>query len=236
MNKKIVLITGASQGIGAEIAKAFSKLNNVVLLLLARTEKKLKEVAENCSQQGAEAHYFVCDVTDANAVKNVAQIILSRWPALDVLVNNAGYYQSSSFMQTSVEDFKAQVDANLTSSFLVTQAFLASMLAKKSGDIFFMCSIASLQGYADSPAYCAAKHGLLGLARTLRETTKQTGIRVTSIMPGAVLTPAWSIADPLDKRFIPAHDIAKVVIDLHALDHNTNVEEIVVRPRLGDVY
>ena len=230
-----IVVTGASQGIGAEIAKAFAKAaKNNVVLLLARSAQKLKEITATCQQLGAEAHYFECDVTNDAQVKMIANKIITQWGAPQVLVNNAGLYQPSSF-ETSADEFRAQVDINLTSAFLVTQAFLPAMLAKKEGDIFFVCSIASLHAYPGSVAYCAAKHGLLGLARVLREETKQQGIRVTSVMPGATLTPAWDGVDLPLERFIPAEDIAKTIVDIYQLDRSTNVEEIIVRPRLGDI-
>jgi NAD(P)-dependent dehydrogenase (short-subunit alcohol dehydrogenase family) len=235
MQNKVVVITGASQGIGEQIAYAFSRVKNVTLVLLARSEKNLQKVVKACKESSVDVHYHVCDVTDEAAVQSAASEILSQWGAPDVLVNNAGQYAPTSFINTSLDEFKSVIDVNLTSAFLVTRAFLADMLKKKSGDIFFICSIASLHGYADSFAYCAAKHGMLGLARTLRQETLNTGLRVMSIMPGAVLTPAWGNEPHDEKRFIPAADVGKIIVDLHHLDASSNVEELVIRPRLGDI-
>jgi NAD(P)-dependent dehydrogenase (short-subunit alcohol dehydrogenase family) len=172
-------------------------------------------------------------VTDEQQVKNTAKTILDTWPDIDVLVNNAGSYSPSSFYETSATEFKYQIDINLTSAFLITQAFLLSMVQQKKGDIFFVCSIASLHGYSGSVAYCAAKHGLLGLARTLRCETKSKGIRVVSLMPGETLTPAWGNTDISEDQFIPAADIANTIVDMYRLDRRTNIDEIVIRPQLG---
>lgn len=235
MENKVVVVTGASQGIGEEIAYAFSTLKNVTLILLARAESNLKMVTSACKEKGADAHYYVCDVSSEVAVQSAANEILEKWGAPHVLINNAGQYAATPFVDTCAAEFKAVIDANLTSAFLVTQSFLSPMLARKSGDIFFICSIASLQGYKDSFAYCAAKHGMLGLARTLRMETLNTGLRVMSIMPGAVLTPAWGAHKFDEEQFIPAADIGKVVVDLHHLHPASDVEELVIRPRLGDI-
>jgi len=226
-----IVITGASQGIGAEIAKKFSGLQNAVVLLLARSETKLKMIKEECRQLGAEAHYFACDVTDEMQIKNVAQQIMTKWSAPDVLINNAGFYQPTSFTETTADEFQFQININLTSAFLVTQAFLPPMLEKKTGDIFYVCSTASWQPFPVSPAYCAAKHGLLGLSRTLRDTTKDKGLRVVAIMPGKTRTPAWDGTDIPVEKFIPADDVANIILSIHQLDRRTNIDEIIVRPR-----
>lgn len=228
-----IIITGASQGIGAATARAFAKNNS--LFLLARDENNLKKVSDECEKLGANTQYFVCDVTKEQEVKTVAQHILTTIDAPHLLINNAGFYAPSHFQSMSSELFRAQIDINLISSFLITQAFLPAMLAKKSGDIFFVCSIASLGAYPNSVAYTTAKHGLLGLARSLRLEVMHQGLRVVSIMPGAVLTPAWDGVNVPEECFIPADDIAKVMVDVHKLDPRTNVEEVIVRPQRGDI-
>ena len=87
------------------------------------------------------------------------------------------------------------------------------------------------QPFPISTAYCAAKHGLLGLARTLRDTTKGQGLRVVAVMPGKTLTPAWGETDIPTDKFIPADDVANVILNIHQLDRRTNIDEIIVRPR-----
>lgn len=228
-----IIITGASQGIGAATAKAFAKNNS--LFLLARDENNLRKVSEECEKLGAKSHYFICDVTKEKEINTVAEHILKKIAAPDILINNAGLWAASHFQSMSSELFRSQIDVNLTSSFLVTKAFLPTMLAKQSGDIFFVCSVASLSAYPNSVAYTAAKHGLLGLARSLRLEVMNKGLRVVSIMPGAVLTPAWNGVDIPEERFIPAEDIAKIMVDIHHLDRRTNVEEVIVRPSLGEI-
>lgn len=228
-----IIITGASQGIGAEIAKKFSSIKDAVIILLARSEPNLKLVANECRELGAEAHYFVCDVTDSAQINKVTTEILAKWQTPDVLINNAGLYQPTSFSETTLEEFNYQISINLTSAFLLTQAFLPSMLAKKSGDIFFVCSTASWQPFTISPVYCAAKHGLLGLARTLREETHDKGLRVVAVMPGKTLTPSWGATTIPEEQFIPAIDVANVIYDIHHLDRRTNIDEVIIRPRLS---
>ena len=109
------------------------------------------------------------------------------------------------------------------------------MIERGSGYVFYVGSVASTRAYPGGAAYCAAKHGLLGLARVVREETKSSGLRVTILLPGATWTPSWSGVDLPEERFIPAGDIAKMLVDLYHLDSRTVVEELVVRPQLGDI-
>jgi NAD(P)-dependent dehydrogenase (short-subunit alcohol dehydrogenase family) len=134
-----------------------------------------------------------------------------------------------------VADFRAQVDVNLNSAFIVTKAFLAEMVSRGSGMFFLMASVAAFRAYPAGVAYGASKHGLLGLARALREETRERGIRVTTVMPGATWTPSWHGAGHPEGRMMPVADIAALVLSAWRLSDRSVVEEIVVRPQLGDI-
>ncbi|MFK7846307.1 MAG: SDR family oxidoreductase [Rhodothermales bacterium] len=231
----LFVITGASQGMGRAIAEIFSGEENVQLALIARNEANLKEVAVVCEAQGAEVAIYPCDVTDEKGVADVATRVIEQWGAPDVLINNAGVFQPGGFLETTLESFKYQLDVNLTSAFMVTQGFLQSMIDKGAGTLFYMASVASLKAYPGGAAYCTAKHGLLGLARSVREETRDKGLRVTTLLPGATLTPSWDGVDIPEERFMPATDIAKAVRDIYHMSDRTVVEEVVLRPQLGDI-
>jgi NAD(P)-dependent dehydrogenase (short-subunit alcohol dehydrogenase family) len=230
-----ILITGASQGIGAAVARAFAGEPGARLALVARSEERLTEVAEACRADGAEAAVFACDVADDAAVSGMADAVRERFGVPDVVVNNAGLFEPGGLLDTEAAAFRRQVDVNLTSAFLVTRAFLPAMVERRSGDLFFMASVASIRGYPAGAAYCAAKHGLLGLARAVREETKSHGIRVISLLPGATFTPSWEGAGLPEERFMPADDIAAALLSTYRLSRRSVVEEILLRPQLGDV-
>lgn len=230
-----VVITGASQGIGQAIAEAFAREGNARLALVSRSEKKLRAVAERCEAHGAETLVIPCDVTDDDAVTEMTQRVLSTFGAPDVLVNNAGLFLPGSVQETTAQQFRDQVAVNLTSAFLVTQAFLDPMIQRGKGHLFFMASVASIRAYAGGVGYCAAKHGLLGLARVVREETKAQGLQVTALLPGATLTPSWEGVDLPEERFMPPEDIANTVLGIYRLSDRTVVEEIILRPQLGDI-
>jgi NAD(P)-dependent dehydrogenase (short-subunit alcohol dehydrogenase family) len=135
----------------------------------------------------------------------------------------------------SAGDFREQLESNVTSAFLVTHAFLPAMVTRGTGDVFFMGSVASVKGYPRGVAYGAAKHGLLGLARSLREEVGRHGIRVMTLLPGATYTASWAASGLPEDRFMPAADVARMVVDLHRLSGRTVAEEVLVRPLLGDV-
>jgi len=235
-NRPVVLITGASQGIGAAIARVFAAgLPGVRLALVARSEKNLRAVARDCIKSGATVEIFPCDVSKEAAVKSMGRIVTRHFGTVDVLINNAGAFAMATFARTKVAEFDRLVAVNLRSAFLVTQAFLPAMLQRKRGDIFFMSSIAGLGAYPNAAAYCAAKFGVTGLAKVLRAETKDHGVRVCCVHPGATWSPSWAKSGVKRERIMPAEDIARAILDVHQLSRRTVVEEIVLRPQLGDV-
>lgn len=235
MNKPVVLITGASQGIGAAIAKIFAAEAHCRLALVARNEKNLRTVAAACIRLGAEVEIFPADVTAEKSVQRVARIVASHFGPVDVLINNAGLFEGAPFAKTTAAQFDRLIAANLRSAFLVTHAFLPAMLKRKRGDVFFMSSIAGLQAYPNGAAYCAAKFGVTGLAKVLRAETRGTGVRVCCVHPGATWTPSWSKSGVKEPRLMPAEDIARAILEVHRLSRRTVVEEIVLRPEQGDL-
>ena len=230
-----IVVTGASQGIGRAISEAFASFPQARIALIARNKQKLEETASLCHTKGAEALPFPCDLTADEEVSATAGAILSKWGAPDVLVSNAGMFEPGSLLETTPSAFRRQLEVNLTSAFLVTHAFLGSMIERRAGSIFYMASVASIRAYPAGAAYCASKHGLLGLARSVREETREAGIRVTTLLPGATLTSSWDGVDVPAERLMPPEDIAKTVLEIYRLTDRTVVEEIVLRPQLGDI-
>ncbi len=232
----VVLITGASQGIGAAIARTFAtELPGARLALVARSEKNLRSVARDCIGSGAGVEIFPCDVAREAAVKSMARVVTRHFGAVDVLINNAGAFAVAPFAQTKVAEFDRLIAVNLRSAFLVTQAFLPAMLQRKEGDIFFMSSIAGLGAYPNAAAYCAAKFGVTGLAQVLRAETKDHGVRVCCIHPGATWSPSWAKSGVKRERIMAAEDLARAILDVYRLGRRTVVEEIILRPQRGDV-
>lgn len=235
-NNPVVLITGASQGIGEAIAKVFAKeLRGVRLALVARNTKNLQRVARACTKLGATAECVGCDVADEAAVAAMARAVKQRFGTVDVLINNAGKYASAPLTSMSVAEFDQQIAANLRSVFLVARAFLPAMIKRRSGDIFNMSSIAGLIAYPGGTGYSAAKFGLTGLSKVMRAELKDKGVRVCCVYPGATASPSWKGSGVSAGRMMPAEDVARAFLDIYRLSRRTVVEEIILRPQRGDL-
>ena len=234
--KPVVLITGASQGIGAAIAKHFAaEIPGVRLALVARNAKNLAKVAAACAQRGAEAECFQGDVSDEGSVAAMALAVTQRFGRVDVLINNAGQFAAVPFLATKVATFDAMVAANLRSVFLVSQAFVPAMVKRGRGDVFNLGSVASFKALPGMAAYGAAKFGVLGLTRVMREELRTSGVRVCAVLPGATFSPSWQGSGVPAPRMMPAADIAAAILAAHRMNRRTVVEEIILRPQLGDL-
>jgi NAD(P)-dependent dehydrogenase (short-subunit alcohol dehydrogenase family) len=240
MSKPVVLITGASQGIGAAIARVFAReVPGVRLALVARSERTLGTVARACARLNdggaAAVEMFKCDVSDEAEVAAMARAVEQRFGRVDVVINNAGKFEQAGFAETTVEQFDRMIAVNLRSAFLVSRRFVPAMVKRRRGDVFFISSIAGLEAYPRSTAYCAAKFGVTGLAKVLREETKAAGVRVCCVFPGATWTPSWSGSGVARERLMPAADVARALLDVYRLSRKTVVEELLLRPQAGDI-
>lgn len=231
----VVVVTGASQGIGRAIAEAFATEEEAQVALVARTQSKLETVAEQCRARGGEALVVPTDVADEDAVADMAETVQDEWGVPDVLVNNAGIFRYAPLDELTLEGFREQIDVNLTGAFAVTQAFLPAMRERGQGHLFYMGSVASIMAYPGNAGYCAAKHGIRGLARVVREETKDEDLRVTTVLPGATWTSTWEGIDLPEERFMPPEDIAHAVVEAYHLSDRTVLEELILRPQEGDV-
>lgn len=233
----LVLITGASQGLGAALALAYARaFPGVKLALVARNTRNLDATAARCEALGADAHGFVCDATDDAAVARLPAAvskIFRRTP--DIVVNNAGRFAPATFAATTPAIFDDMLGANLRSAYLVTRAFLPAFSERKAGDFVFISSICGKIVLPACAAYTVAKHGLTGLAAALRAETKGTGLRVLCIHPGATDTPAWDGSGVDRALLMTAASVAEAVVALTSLDAHTVAEDITLRPSGGDL-
>jgi len=229
--KKTIFISGGSKGIGFAVAKKFYEEGFEVAICARRIEglQEAKAILPNL-------HTYICDISDKQAVKRLAEQLVEQFGALDVLVNNGGIYIPGQIHTETDDVFERIMTTNLASAYYLTKGVLAPMLTKRSGTIINMCSIASRVAHPNSGSYGISKFALLGFSKSLREEMKPYNIRVIAVLPGAVLTPSWDWARDVPKeRFIPVEDIAKVVWNAWEMSERTVIEEVVIRPALGDL-
>ena len=230
-----VIITGASKGIGKAVAEIFAA-NGHNLYLCSRGEATLyKTVEELITKYPA----VTIKAKPFDLSKKEEAIAFSNWclsfAVPDIIINNAGLFEPGSVHNEGDGVLESQLATNLLSAYHVTRTLLTKMMERKSGHVFNMCSIASLNAYKNGGAYSISKFALHGFSKNLREEMKPHGIKVTSIHPGAVMSDSWAGYDNSAKRIMEAEDIAKMVYAASQLSVQACVEEIVIRPQLGDL-
>lgn len=232
----MIVVTGGSQGIGRAILEKFVS-EGFDAVTCARHERGLKEVKAEMEKKypGSAVYYRVADLSAKEDTRNFVQYILSLERSLDVVVNNAGYFVPGDISTEPDGNLESMINANLYSAYHLTRGLVPRMKENRSGHIFNMCSIASIQAYENGGSYAISKFALLGFSKCLREELKAHGIRVTAVLPGATKTRSWEGAGLPDERFIKVKDIADAVFVASAMSSNTVVEEMIIRPQLGDI-
>ena len=235
LKEKKVVITGASKGIGRAIANLFAA-EGAHLFLCARNEVDLYNTVAALQTGNSEA------VIKAKAVdlsKKEQAIKFANWineqATVDILVNNAGLFLPGSVYNEADGILEQMIETNVYSAYHLTRALLPKMMTARSGYIFNICSIASLQAYDNGGSYSISKFAMLGFSKNLREELKPYNIKVSAICPGAVLTESWGNYDNSTHRIMEADDIARIILTAVKLSPAAVIEDIVLRPQLGDL-
>jgi short-subunit dehydrogenase len=230
-----VVITGASKGIGRAIAEGFAR-HGADLFLCARTmDSTLHWQQDLMEQYNCSIMSMNVDMADAKAVKAFAGKVQEAFEGVDVLVNNAGVFEPGSVHAEPEGQLERMLQVNLYSAYHLTRALLPGMMKAGRGHIFNICSIAALQAYEAGGSYSISKWALRGFSANLREEMKAHGIKVTAVHPGAVMTDAWAGSGVEQSRIMGVDDIAKLVVAMQDLSPQACMEEITIRPQLGDL-
>jgi short-subunit dehydrogenase len=204
----------------------------------ARSADALAQLhTELSAPMSAALHTLPADLSQWADCQRFTEFVLGLNLPLAALLNNAGAFAPGRLQDepTDGSRLREMLAANLLSAYDVTQALLPAFVAQRTGHIFTICSTASLMAYPNGGSYGIAKFALLGFTKTLREELKTQGIRVTAVLPGATLTRSWDGVEEVPERFIRPEDVAEAVFSAFSLSPQAVVEEIVIRPQLGDL-
>jgi NADP-dependent 3-hydroxy acid dehydrogenase YdfG len=233
---RTVLITGITKGIGRALAELFAA-NGFNIAGCARNEKEINTFKAELWNKYENQRFLLAsvDVSDKIAVQAFASDVLLEFETIDVLINNAGVFIPGTILGEEDGIFEQQINTNLASAYHLTREIVPSMKANKAGFIFNICSTASIKAYPNGGSYCISKFALLGMTKVLREELKEDQIKVTAIIPGATLTSSWEGTDLPNERFVLPKDVADAIWSIYNLSGNAVVEEMIIRPQLGDI-
>ncbi|KJS05691.1 MAG: short-chain dehydrogenase [Flavobacteriales bacterium BRH_c54] len=239
MTKKIVFISGATSGFGKATAELFAK-NNYSLILTGRREDRLKKIAKDLSEQyNVEVLPLCFDIRDQKAVEKAVLSLGESWKSIDVLVNNAGLASGFGLIQDGeIDDWEKMIDTNVKGLLYLSKAIMPLMIANKSGHIINIGSTAGKEVYLNGNVYCATKHAVDAISKSMRIDLLQHGIKVTQICPGAAETEFSEVrfhgdkerAKSVYKGYQPmmAEDIASLIYFAATLPPHLCINDLVV--------
>ena len=231
LTDKVVVITGGGRGVGRSIALALAR-EGARLVLAARTESELNAVHDEVKALGAEAIVVPTDVADPPHIEHMAKVTLDTFGTVDVVINNAGTGTVLAPVQdTTLEYWESMMNTNARSAFLVTKAFLPTLLEKRSGHVINISSVVAKKGVATASAYCASKAAMAAFGESLAAEVSAQGIRVSNLFCGPINTWLRWAATPDFPRdgVVEPEDIAQAVVGVLKLKDYVLVDEIPVR-------
>jgi len=235
---KVVIVTGASSGIGAATARALARLG-CRLTLAARSADKLAALAE---ELGPEALAVPTDVTVGSDVARMAAQTLARFGRIDALLANAGVYIRGPLAEGDPDAWAELININVTGVLRCIHAVLPAMMAQKSGDILITSSISGVEDIPWEPIYSASKHAVQGIAHTVRRQVAAAGIRVGAICPGIVLNELWGQTDTAlierragERGALRSADVAAAIVFMLSQPPHVCIRDLVMLPQGQDI-
>ncbi len=233
---KFIVVTGGTKGIGHAIIDAFME-EGFDVATCSRNSEELDRVKQDLEfkYKGQKVHIMVADLSRMDSCKLFGKFVSDRTDNVDVLVNNTGHFLPGQLHTEQEGNLELMLNTNLHSAYNISRFFIPAMKDRKEGHIFNICSTASIIPYINGGSYCVSKFALYGLTKVFREEMKEFDVRVTAILPGATFTASWEGSDLPETRFMKPSDIGQAVLGCWKLSSHTVVEEILLRPQLGDI-
>ena len=232
----LIIVTGGTKGIGLAVIENFAA-QGFDVVTCARNAADLQDLKIKIEKKHPSVQVFVqaSDFSKKDDVLAFADFVKNLNRPVDILVNNAGIFAAGAMEDEPDGLLENLMAVNLYSVYYLTRALMGGMVARRAGHIFNLCSIASVVAYPNGGSYCMSKFALYGLTKVLRQELKPHGIRVTAVLPGATLTPSWDGVELPAERFIKPEDVAASIAAAYLLSANTVIEELILRPQLGDI-
>jgi len=232
---RLIVATGGTKGIGRAILEKFAQAGFDVATC-SRTQADLQGLKVGLEKNySVRAFVHTADLSVRSQVKAFCEFVTDLNRPVDVLVNNAGYFIPGKIMEEPEGSLESMINSNVYSAYYMTRGLIQAMKDRRQGHIFNMGSIASIKAYPNGGSYAISKFALLGFSKVLREELKEYGIRVTAILPGATKTASWEGSGIADDRFMKVEDVADAVYAAYTLSGRSVVEEMIIRPQLGDI-
>lgn len=224
-----VVITGASRGIGRQIALFFAEHGHHPLVLIARDPNGLAETRQACEERGARHVYTIeCNLSDPKELGSV--ILPEPFNHVGVLVNNAGGYAELDFSESDAAVMHEQFDANVMTAFNAIKHFAPMLMQNNRGYVITVGSLGGLKGLERAVAYATSKHALLGLCRSLRPEFARHNIGVTVVNPGATWSTSWEDEEVIPENLIDARDVARLIYQVTRISPRSVVDELLITP------
>lgn len=234
--KKLLVISGGTKGIGKAIVENFV-LNGFDIITCSRNQKDIDRLIDEIVESGRSNKIkgFKADLSDRKEVDGFVKFINSFNRPVDVLINNAGTFQPGKISTEQEGIFEQMLETNLHSAYHLTRGLIGDIVKNKNGHIINICSTASIMPYVNGGSYCISKYAIYGMTQVLREEMKEHNVRVTAVLPGATYTSSWEGAEVPPERLMKPEDVAAAVWNAYEMSSRTVVEEIILRPQLGDL-
>lgn len=230
------LITGATQGIGRSIAFAFAK-QGISMAICSRNAKDLEQLSHELlnTNPGIKVFAHVTDCSQKVQLLEFAQSAEAELGFIKIIVNNVGMFQPSSMLNDADDAFAANVNTNLLPAYELYRYFGKTMIAQRSGHIFNICSIAAKEPVVNAGIYSVTKAALYSLSNIMKLEMQAHSVKVTAVLPGSTLTNSWAGTAVPPERFVMPDDIAAAVLNAYNMSKGANVDEIIIKPVLGQL-
>ncbi|MCU0390280.1 MAG: SDR family oxidoreductase [Thermoflexibacter sp.] len=231
----MVVVTGGTKGIGKAIIEKFAS-QGMNVATCSRTKSHLVTLnSEIETKYNVNLYYLEVDMSERRDIEMFINYLRSFDEPIDAIINNTGFYISGQLHTEDEGIMEEMMRTNVYSAYHLTRGLVEGMIARQQGHIFNICSVASIKIFPNGGSYSVSKFALYGMTKLFREELKEYGIKVTAVLPGATLTSSWDENQIEPDRLVKPQDVAEAVFAAYAMSASSVVEEIIIRPQLGDL-